>query len=334
MEIRISGAAKIHRGLVRLRVWSLPLVVTLAVAGCGASEEGGSSDGPKVAVLASVGLQDSGLGRATQKAGDLLEDEYGADVTVEGSILSSTWADSLRNYASRDYPLIIVNDIVGNAAALEVGAEFPDTKFVVVNGYAGQEPNVSAVTYEWLEGGHLAGIVSGLLTQSNMVAGMGADKSVKPIELLMQGFEQGVKKVNPDATVQIVWNGIGAGDPIKATQQAKALVGEGADVIYGVANDGNKGLFQAATDAGIFGIGYGVDENNLAPDAVVTSTMVDYVGSIERAYQRFEKGELGSDVTVEGNDLDVWRLADFHGLLDEQQASEVEDAVKSYLEAS
>ncbi len=306
-------------------------LVGLALSACASGSESSTSgtgeDGAKVALLTSVGLKDSGLGRQTQEAGDMIAEQFGADVDVQGDIAADTWAEAYRNYASRGYDLIIVNDITGQAAALEVGAEFPDTDFVVLGGYDSAEPNVSAVTNDFAGGGYLAGITAGLATETDKVAGIGADDSIAPIKDLMEGFAEGVKSVNPAATVELSYTGIPTGDPIKATQQAKAVLDGGADVIFGVANGGQPGLFQAAADAGAMAIGFGVDENDLAPETVITSLVTDVPGSVVRVMERYENGTLAPEVVVEGYAEDAFQLADFRGLLSDEQVSAIEAAV-------
>ena len=264
-----------------------------------------AADAVSVAILTGVGLQDSGLGRATQEAADSLESQFGAAVDVQG------------------YDLVIANDIVGQAAALEVGPEFPDTKCVVINGYAGQEPNVSAVSFDWEYGGYLAGLLGGIASKSGKLAGIGADETIIPIVGLMDGFTAGVKKINPGAEVQVSYTGTGMGDPIKATQQAKAAIGNGADVIFGVANGGQPGLFQAATEGGALAIGFGVDEYDVAPKAVVSSIMLDYAGAITRVFERFSSSKLAPEVVIEGVKENVWSLADSRGLLTPEQVDKV-----------
>lgn len=307
------------------------LALALALAAC-ASSSGGTSGGaakeaPKVAILTSVGLKDNGLGRMTQAAGDEITKKFGAKVDVAGDIKAETWADTFRNYASRGYKLVIANDITGQAAALEVGPEFPDTDFVIVGGYQSQKPNVSAVTNAYKDGGYLAGLAAGVATKTNHVAGIGADESIAPIKELMEGYAAGVKKVNPNATVDLSYTGIPTGDPIKATQQATAVLNKGADVIFGIANAGQPGLFKAAENANAYAIGWGVDENEIAPKTVITSLTLDFVGMMVRIYQRFQDGSLAPEVVSEGYKQDVFSLADFRGLLPEDKVSKIKAEV-------
>lgn len=303
--------------------------ITLAACGddSGTSSDGGAKDAPKVAILTSVGLKDNGLGRMTQAGGDKITKQFGADVDVAGDIKAEAWSDTFRNYASRGYDLVIANDITGQAAALEVGPEFPDTDFVIVGGFKSQDPNVSAVTNDYKDGGYLAGLAAGVATKTNHVAGIGADESIAPIKELMEGFTAGVKKVNPEATVDISYTGIPTGDPIKATQQATAVLDKGADVIFGIANAGQPGLFKASEDAGAYAIGWGVDENELAPKTVVTSLQLDFIGMMVRIFERYEDGSLAPEVVSEGYKQDVFSLADFRGLLPADKVGKIDAEV-------
>ncbi|XPP26962.1 MAG: BMP family protein [Leucobacter sp.] len=305
-------------------------VTGLALSACSSGETSAAdttADVPKVALLTSVGLKDSGLGRQTQEGGDKIAEQFGAEVDVQGDVPTDAWPEALRNYASRGYDLIIANDIISQAAALEVGPEFPDTDFVVVGGYEAQEPNVSAVSSDFRGGGYLAGIVAGVATETDKVAGIGADDAIAPIKELMEGYAEGVVSVNPAAIVDLSYTGIPTGDPIKATQQATAVLANGADVIFGVANGGQPGLFEAAAAAGAMAIGYGVDENDLAPETVITSMISDFPGTAVRIFERYKAGTLAPEVVVEGYKENAFLLADFRGLLTDEQISRIEAEV-------
>lgn len=323
MTHRLANKRRLASPLRAALILAAAGTLTLTACSSNSATEEPTSEATTVAILTGVGLQDSGLGRATQEAADSLEAQYGAEVDVQGNVTAEEWPEALRNYGSRGFDLVIANDILGQAGALEVGPEFPETQFVVINGFEAQAPNVSAVTFDWESGGYLAGLLGGIASESGILGGIGADETIIPIKGLMDGFAAGVKKVNPDAVVEISYTGNPFGDPIQATQQAQAVVGKGADVIFGVANNGQPGLFQAASDGGALAIGFGVDENDIAPETVVSSIMLDYVGVVDRIFERYQSGTLAPEVLIEGNEQNVWNLADSRGLLTPEQEEQV-----------
>jgi basic membrane protein A len=90
------------------------------------------------------------------------------------------------------------------------------------------------------------------------------------------GYAQGVKAVNPDATIianmtgttPAAWN-----DPVKGGELTRAQISQGADVVFAAAGGTGLGVLQAAADASIFSIGVDSNQNYLHPGSVLTSML-------------------------------------------------------------
>jgi basic membrane protein A len=90
------------------------------------------------------------------------------------------------------------------------------------------------------------------------------------------GYAQGVKAVNPDATVvanmtgttPAAWN-----DPVKGSELTKSQISQGADVIYAAAGGTGVGVLQTAADEGKLSIGVDSNQNYLHPGSVLTSML-------------------------------------------------------------
>jgi basic membrane protein A len=119
------------------------------------------------------------------------------------------------------------------AAALEkVAAEYPDTDFAIIDMVV-DAPNVRSVVYKEHEGSYLVGVMAAMASDSKKVGFIGG-MDIPLIRKFGCGYAQGVKAVNPDATVVLnmtgdtpaAWN-----DPVKGAELTKAQKGQGADVI-------------------------------------------------------------------------------------------------------
>jgi basic membrane protein A len=142
------------------------------------------------------------------------------------------------------------------------------------------------------------------------------------------GYAQGVKAVNPDATVILnmtgttpaAWN-----DPVKGAELAKGQKAQGADVIYAAAGGTGVGVLQAAADEGILSIGVDSNQNYMHPGKVLTS-MVKKVDNA--VYEAFKEGEaLTPGINVMGLANDGVGYA-----LDEHNAALVTDDMKAKVE--
>jgi basic membrane protein A len=101
------------------------------------------------------------------------------------------------------------------------------------------------------------------------------------------GYAEGVKAVNPDATVianmtgttPAAWN-----DPVKGSELTKAQISQGADVVYAAAGGTGVGVLQTAADEGILSIGVDSNQNHLHPGKVLTSMMKRVDNAVFQAF--------------------------------------------------
>jgi basic membrane lipoprotein Med (substrate-binding protein (PBP1-ABC) superfamily) len=315
----------------RLAALLLALPV-LALAACGGDDEEGAGTTtsgtpaaeqakPKVAVLLSVGLKDTGYGRSAFAGIEQIREELGNQVDHADLIKPADFATAMSDYAQRGYEIVIANGVEFQDAANRVAKQFPETRFVVVNGFQGAEPNLSAFDFEWEQAGYLAGIAAGLTTKSNKLGNIGGVE-IPPIQRLFFGFQQGAKAVNPDAEVTETWVGSFT-DTGKAGQVAEAQISQGIDTIWAIADTANPGIFEAADKQGAKVIGYGVDESDLAPDATLTTALVDYGKVIFTAVKLANDDQLEPKVYVQSYQDDVFGLAPLNDV-DEETTSEIE----------
>ncbi|MEN9843676.1 MAG: hypothetical protein RLZZ612_1505 [Pseudomonadota bacterium] len=155
---------------------------------------------------------------------------------------------------------------------LKVAAEFPNVKFESITGYK-TAPNVAVANARYYEGRYLAGVAAGrVATQAGYVAGF-------PIPEVIQGinaFTLGMRSVNPNAQVRVVWLGEWFNPP-REREAAMSLMNQGADVL--VFHTGSTAVMIAAQERGKLAVAYHSDMRKVAPDAqllAVTHQWGDY----------------------------------------------------------
>ena len=156
----------------------------------------------------------------------------------------------------------------------KLALEFPSVIFAHATGIKHNDHNFSNYSIRIYQGRYLAGIVAGLATQSNrigFVAARGRDNS--EVTSGLNAFAMGVASVNPDARVfvQVTHNWH---DPMGENNAANALIAAGCDVITSHANSPAAQI--AAQNAGVLAIGYNADMSGEAPDAVITSVILNW----------------------------------------------------------
>ena len=224
-------------------------------------------------------------------------------------------------------PVVMTGFAFGDVLA-KVAPDFPDTKFAIVDMVV-DAPNVKSVVFNEHEGSYLVGMMAALASKTGTVGFIGG-MDIPLIRKFGCGYAQGVKAVNPDATVVLnmtgdtpaAWN-----DPVKGAELTKAQKGQGADVIYAAAGGTGVGVLQAAADEGILSIGVDSNQNYLHPGSVLTSMMKRVDNAV---YEAFKEGEaLTPGINVMGLANDGVGYA-----MDENNASLVTPEMQAAVDAA
>lgn len=178
----------------------------------------------------------------------------------------------IRDLASQGHRLIFTPSFGYMEPTLKVAKDFPDVKFESITGYK-TAPNVAVANARYYEGRYLAGIAAGRMASSaGYVAGF-------PIPEVIQGinaFTLGMRSVNPQATVKVVWLGAWF-DPPREREAAMTLFNQGVEVM--AFHTGSTAVMSAAQERGKLAIAYHSDMRKAAPDAqllAVTHQWGDY----------------------------------------------------------
>jgi basic membrane protein A len=219
-------------------------------------------------------------------------------------------SEAQREQALRRFAEAGANPIVTMGFAMadplsSVAPDYPDTKFVVIDVTWLDAPNIRQVGFAEHEGSYLVGMMAAMASKSDTVGFVGG-MDVPLIRHFGCGYAQGVKAVNPDATVianmtgttPSAWN-----DPVKGSELTKAQISQGADVVYAAAGGTGVGVLQTAADEGILSIGVDSNQNYLHPGKVLTSMLkrVDVaVYDAMKAGEALEPGFRAMDLAHEG----------------------------------
>ncbi len=181
---------------------------------------------------------------------------------------------ALRRMAQRGSDPIIAVGFAQAPALDKVAREFPDTRFTIIDMVV-DLPNVQSVVFKEHEGSFLVGVVAAMASKTNKVGFVGG-MDIPLIRKFACGYEQGVKHVNPKATIfqnmtgttPAAWN-----NPTKGGELARSQFDRGADVVYAAAGGTGVGVYQAAKDSGKLAIGVDSNQNYLHPGTMLTSML-------------------------------------------------------------
>ena len=182
---------------------------------------------------------------------------------------------ALRKFAGDGNNPIVVAGFSWAAALEKVAAEYPDTKFAIIDMVVADKPNIKSIVFKEQEGSYLAGIMAAIAAKSNKVGFVGG-MDIPLIHKFACGYVGGVKSVKPDAEVFQAYTGSDPSawnDPVKGGEITKSQISQGADVVYHAAGGTGVGVLQAAAEAGKLGIGVDSNQNGLQPGHVLTSML-------------------------------------------------------------
>lgn len=189
-------------------------------------------------------------------------------------------SEAQREQALRRFAEVGANPVITMGFAMAdplstVAADYPDTKFVAVDVTWLDAPNIRQIGFAEHEGSYLVGMLAAMASKSGTVGFIGG-MDIPLIRHFGCGYAQGVKAVNPDATIVAnmtgttpsAWN-----DPVKGSELTKAQISQGADVIYAAAGGTGVGVLQTAADEDVLSIGVDSNQNHLHPGKVLTSML-------------------------------------------------------------
>ncbi len=179
----------------------------------------------------------------------------------------------IRDLAQQGNTLIFTPSFGYMEPTLKVAKDFPEVKFESVTGYK-TAPNVATANARYYEGRYLAGIAAGRMTKSN-VAGYVAGFPIPEVLQGINAFTLGMRSVNPDAKVIVVWLNEWF-DPPKERDAAMALFNQNADVV--AFHTGSTAVMAAAQERGKMAIAYHSDMRKIAPDAQLVAVTHQWGG--------------------------------------------------------
>ena len=237
---------------------------------------------------------------------------------------------ALRRFAEAGANPVITTGFAFTTPLETVAADYPDTKFVNIDGFLPEIPdNVLIIAFQEHQGSYLVGMLAAMASKTGTIGFIGG-MDIPLIRHFGCGYAQGAKAQNPDikivsnmtGTTPAAWN-----DPVKGSELAKAQISEGADVIYAAAGGTGVGVLQTAADEGILSIGVDSNQNHLHPGKVLTSMLKRVDVAVYEAMKAGPDLETGSKMLGLAEDGVGYALDEHNAdlITDEMRAS-VDDA--------
>ncbi len=291
-------------------------------------------------VYGTGGKFDKSFNEAAFNGAEKFKDETGIEFRDFEPTGDTQGEQAIRNFASKGYNPVVAVSFAWTSAIEKVAAEFPDTKFVLVDSVV-DKPNVRSVVYNEHEGSYLVGVLAGMASKTGKVGFIGG-MDIPLIRKFECGYEQGARAANPKievfqnmtGTTGAAWN-----DPVRGGELTKNQIDQGADVIYAAAGATGLGVLQTAADNGKMSIGVDSNQNYLHPGSVLTSMVKRVDLAVYNAFSDAQNDKFTAGVQALGVKEDGvgWALddnnksmitAEMQAAVDKAKADIISGAVK------
>ncbi|MEA5048852.1 MAG: BMP family protein [Eubacteriales bacterium] len=231
------------------------------------------------------------------------------------------------NYVSEGYNLVIAHGSQFGDSMIRVAESNPNNYFFVygkapVDNYPANIGFVDTAVYTAT---YACGYLAAKMSQSGVIGYIGGTESAGQLSM-KNGYTQGAKAANPDISVLTIMTG-NTDDTALGKESALSMIDQKADVIMHAADTTGLGVIEACVEKGVYVIGYGSDQHDLAPDQMLTSVVEIVPPVIASQVDRIKDGTFGG-VYKPGLGVGV-ELAALSELIPADVASEVNGIVSS-----
>ncbi len=254
-----------------------------------------------------------------------IETKYIENVTEEATAVNS----AIENLINGGCNVIYTNSYGYGPFTKEMAKKYPDILF----GHAtGDEYTDNMTTYmgKVEEPRYLAGIVAGLETKVDKI-GYVAAMGIPEVKRGINAFALGVKSVNPDAVIEVVWTDTWY-DVNKEKQAAQSLLTAGCDVI--AQHQDSTAAQVAAEEAGALAIGYNKSTADAAPKAYLTAPLFHWEVFYKADIQAIIDGNWKGQKYWAGMKEGMTSLDDITDLASAETKAAVEEAKAKILDGS
>lgn len=309
--------------------------VELAITTEYASLIGGTTDSSSAAVPSDVpafagvaalvtdvgGLQDGGYNASVHEG---LERgvEMGFEMHVYESTHEEEYAVHLSDAVADGADIVFAVGYALQEAVVAAAEENPGTHFVAVDALLTENPpNLHVMLFREHESGFLAGVVAGYMTgryadasarlNPANVVGIILGMDIPPVERFEAGFIHGVAYADPN--VRVLSRTLGTfDDQGVGYAAAEELINEGADIVFQAAGLAGIGAIEAARVNDILAIGVDTDQNDIAPDTVLTSAVKIPAGAVRYVLREYTAGRFTAGPRFYGIAENAAGIASFH----------------------
>jgi len=315
--------------LKQIRLFALVAVLLLTTA---LSAVHAQDDVFSVAVVSPSATTDLAFSQSMYDALVLIQEDMGEEafefVFQEGTFVVDDAAVALRDWASSgEYDLIIAHGSQYGSIVEELAPEFPDVSFAwgTDENTFGLD-NVFAYTVAAEEGGFINGFLAAQFSATGNIGVVGPIE-VGDAKLYVDGFKVGANYANPETVVNVTYIQSFSDVPL-ATEAARALIANGADILTGTAQM-VVGPIAVVQEEELMWFGTQASQAELAGDVGVMFQIYRWDVILKDMIAAIEEGTLGGEtyvLTLENEGLEI-EISPFNTVLSDEGKAAMQEEI-------
>jgi len=252
----------------------------------------------KIGMVTDVGgVNDQSFNQSAWEGLLRAQEELGVKVGYMESQQEADYAPNLEQLYDYDNDLIWGIGFMMADAILDAADTNPDQMYAIIdNAYENTPENVIGVVFKAEQASFLVGYIAGKMTETNKVGFIGGIRGAV-IDGFDYGYTAGVKYANKDIEVLNQYAD-SFDDQAKGKAIATQMYQNGADIIFHAAGGVGLGVIEAAKENDKYVIGVDRDQNDLAPDHVITSAMKRVDNAMFNIAKELKDGTLRGGQTM------------------------------------
>ena len=254
----------------------------------------------------------------------------GVEMLVKDNVkeFSGQCENAIRELVEEGASMIVLSSYGYSKEVYEVVKEYPEIVFYG-NSSEYHDKNLTSYFVRMYQARYLAGIIAGMKTSNDCIGYVAAMEN-NEVNRGINAFTLGVRRVNPDAVVNVIWTGTWDNEE-EETRAAKTLI-EKADVDVITYHQNQSYVVNEAERQGVYSIGYHVPLES-ASSKYLTTVVCNWEVLYREIIKQFlqGKGNTMANFWI-GLEKDVIRLDKYSEEVTDEIVIEVEAAKEEILQ--
>ena len=278
----------------------------------------------RVGLLTPGSINDGGWNALAWEGVQRIKSELGAEISHQETKTPAEMTEGFRAFGAKGFDVAFGHGFEYQEPAKQAGTQYPQTIFITTSGNTVTQ-NVSPMRFQIEEATYLLGVIAARESKTGKAGLVGGIK-LPSIDSTFVAFKAGAHSVNPNFEVRESY--IGNFDDLGAAKiAALSLINAGCDFVFHQANEAGRGVFEACSERKVRCFGSNKNQNDLAPDVIVASAVLDVPEAFVQTAKKVKDGTFKAEIQRFGFNEGIVSLAwndKLKGTLKPETIAEVE----------